>query len=389
MSLITSGTDLNNLIKILNITEEGRGGGALHRIVDIANALEQKVKFVVVGPKEADNLQTALKEKGVEYLGIAIRPLSRHWLYFLRYLFFFIPEIISLYRIINRESPDIVYCNGSWQIKGIIASKFAGKLSIWHMNDVYQPSTVRWFFKIFSRWCDHFLFASHATKDYYFGLIHKIDQKRWFVIPAPVDTHLFSYKASRTYALDVYIGKKVITTGYINSNKDLSLFINVARKCQSLRQGEDLHFFILGPVLDSQKSYKASLDKMIQRYQVKNVHFIGYQADVASYLRASDLYLCTSQRESSPIAVWEALACGLPVISTDVGDVKKIFDTYECGVVVPIGNVDIMASEIIKFLDKPLDECLKENARTASEDLFSIDKVSRAHFDFYQATLER
>ena len=53
---------------------------------------------------------------------------------------------------------------------------------------------------------------------------------------------------------------------------------------------------------------------------MNNIKFVGYQKNIDKFLSTLDLYCCFSKTESSPLAVIEALHKGLPIISTDVGD---------------------------------------------------------------------
>lgn len=54
------------------------------------------------------------------------------------------------------------------------------------------------------------------------------------------------------------------------------------------------------------------------------VYFTGFRDDVPNLLAASDLYVCSSTVEGTPLAVMEAVMVGLPVVSTDVGDLPEI-----------------------------------------------------------------
>jgi len=74
--------------------------------------------------------------------------------------------------------------------------------------------------------------------------------------------------------------------------------------------------------------------------------------EVPMYMNASEMVLMTSAFEASPVTVRESLACNVPVISTDVGDVRQVIDSIEgCHVVEPV--VTDIACAIERALNAP------------------------------------
>lgn len=71
------------------------------------------------------------------------------------------------------------------------------------------------------------------------------------------------------------------------------------------------------------------------------------------YYSAADVMILCSKSEGSPTSVKEALACDLPVVSTDVGDVREIMDGIEGCAICP-DNVESLAREIKRVLDRPI-----------------------------------
>jgi glycosyltransferase involved in cell wall biosynthesis len=65
------------------------------------------------------------------------------------------------------------------------------------------------------------------------------------------------------------------------------------------------------------------------------VRFLGVRADVADILRASDVFVLSSRWEGNPLSVMEAMAAGLPVVSTGVGGVPELVREGETGLLVP------------------------------------------------------
>jgi glycosyltransferase involved in cell wall biosynthesis len=66
------------------------------------------------------------------------------------------------------------------------------------------------------------------------------------------------------------------------------------------------------------------------------VHFAGYVADPRDHYRAMGVYCLSSDTEQMPVALLEAMASGLAVVSTDVGDVRAILPDEQSPYVVPI-----------------------------------------------------
>jgi len=175
----------------------------------------------------------------------------------------------------------------------------------------------------------------------------------------------------------------VLTVGYINPNKGLETLIEAI----NIVNQSDLkvQFNIAGPVFKSQDGYMQKLQNLIDKYQIDNIEFLGMRKDVVDLLRSSDLYLCSSDFEASPIAVWEALATGRAVLSTDVGDVKRVFEENGCGIVVPIQDPATMALELIRLAkDVELREALSKKARPTAEKLFSLESTANGYKEFYK-----
>lgn len=91
-----------------------------------------------------------------------------------------------------------------------------------------------------------------------------------------------------------------------------------------------------------------------------SVKFEGNQSDVARYLNMSDVYCCTSKVEGLPIAVLEAMACGLPVITTPAG-----------------GVVDIVKDGVNGFVVKASSELLADKMNLIATDLQLLRKMGK------------
>ncbi len=85
---------------------------------------------------------------------------------------------------------------------------------------------------------------------------------------------------------------------------------------------------------------------------VQDVILLGRRNDVSEWLQASDLYVSASSLEGLPVAVLEAMAAGLPVITTGVGDLPQVV-LPETGLLVHIHNPVQLAEAVCQLIDQP------------------------------------
>lgn len=110
-----------------------------------------------------------------------------------------------------------------------------------------------------------------------------------------------------------------------------------------------------------------------------NLTALGIRRDLPSLYAAADLLLSTSIfGEGFPNVVGEAMACGLPVVVTDIGDARRIVG--DTGAVVPALDVKTMASSIGLLLGEKADMRRERGiaARKWIEDRFSLDRMVSA-----------
>jgi glycosyltransferase involved in cell wall biosynthesis len=95
--------------------------------------------------------------------------------------------------------------------------------------------------------------------------------------------------------------------------------------------------------------------------------------------RALDLMLLTSWHEGTPLAILEAMACGVPVVATDVGGVAELIVSGTTGALVPPGDDAQMAGRACELLaSRAMLARMGERAREHVRARFSIDEQVRA-----------
>lgn len=118
------------------------------------------------------------------------------------------------------------------------------------------------------------------------------------------------------------------------------------------------------------------------------VKFLGKQEGLVEILNSADLFLIPSQSESFGLAALEAMACGIPVISSSVGGLPELIRHNETGFIAEIGDIDRMAKYSIDLLtnDKKY-KIFSENSRKRAVDNFDKSVVLPKYIDHYNKIL--
>jgi glycosyltransferase involved in cell wall biosynthesis len=119
-----------------------------------------------------------------------------------------------------------------------------------------------------------------------------------------------------------------------------------------------------------------------------NVLLLGLRTDVARLLSAADLFLLTSVSEGIPVTLIEAMAAGLPVISTSVGGVPEVVEDGTTGLLSPVGDPTCLAEQILRLAeDPPLRKCLGERGLARAGELFSETQMHKGYVQLYEEML--
>ena len=205
-----------------------------------------------------------------------------------------------------------------------------------------------------------------------------------------------SQLAMRLSAYNIFVSTKMLEmSGYKKNNacvQSCGLDLNIIKEIPREQAREKLGFdkkqkigLFSGSFDNAIKNYtlaKAAVDKLLD---VQLLELKGYsRTEVNLLMNACDFQITTSHRESGPLVVKEAMACGTPVVSVDVGDVKDIIgDTDGC--YIAERNPEDLAEKIrlaLAFKGKT-------NGRQRIIDLgLSNDLVAKRLIEIYQQVLK-
>ena len=121
-----------------------------------------------------------------------------------------------------------------------------------------------------------------------------------------------------------------------------------------------------------------------------DVRFIGKQEPVEEILSIADLFLMPSASETFGLAALEAMACGVPVVSTDIGGLPELNVDGVTGFLLPLGDVDGMTAAARRILtDADLHARMATAARARAVDEFGLDRIVPRYEAYYEAVIER
>ncbi len=132
------------------------------------------------------------------------------------------------------------------------------------------------------------------------------------------------------------------------------------------------------------------MEEMCREYGLcDNIRFLGKQNAVEELLAISDVFILPSADESFGLAALEAMACEVPVISTNIGGLPEVNIRNKTGLLSNVGDVESMANNTLELLlnDAKLSE-FKKNALEQAN-LFSINAIVPQYERFYEETIEK
>lgn len=150
--------------------------------------------------------------------------------------------------------------------------------------------------------------------------------------------------------------KVLITVGGLVERKGFHRVIECIP--QLLAEDIDLHYLIVGGA-SPEGNMREALEQQVRELDLETrVHFLGpVKPDELTFpLSAADIFVLSTRNEGWANVILEAMACGLPVVATDVGGNREIIRSQDLGVIVPFGDhgalVDALARAIAKTWDR-------------------------------------
>ena len=205
----------------------------------------------------------------------------------------------------------------------------------------------------------------------------RVDLNKIYLIRNGIDVESFlnvtpSLREDRDTTMIGWVGR-------LSHEKGPDIFIRAA--AQVLRECPDLVFILVGD-----GPLKADLEALANEIGISaNVRFMGRREDMAAVYASIDLLVCSSRQEGLPMAILEGMASGVPWIATAVGDVPTLIKDGHNGLLVPIGDIEGLASGVLRLATNPdIRKQFGLAARQTVKDDFSTQRMTREYIALYE-----
>lgn len=306
---------------IVHVISSLEVGGAQQILIEVCRALEgQGYHFVVISLTRETALADRLRKLGcrVYCLGMSARSVFSMW---------------RLCSIIRTERPTLVQ---TWlyhaDLLGGMAARFLGVPAVWsvhHASNHFEGDSVsiRMLTRVLallSRWIpEAIIYCSEDALQVHeaFGYT----AKKSLVIANGVDLQRFRPNSGLRDRMrnEVGAGKDTVLVGMLGRLarvKGHDIFFEMAKKVQ--RVDRNIEFVLAGTHLGGPNAGLArfvDVDSLGPAF-----HFLGERSDIEAVMNGLDIVVCPSRSESFGMVVVEALACGVPVIASDLPAMRRL-----------------------------------------------------------------
>jgi glycosyltransferase involved in cell wall biosynthesis len=357
-------------IKLVHVINTLDLGGAEMTLCQLTTQMDQTLyDIVVISMKGQDLLAASLRDRNIRVYSLQIRNiLHAPW------------KLWRLFRILRREKPDLLM---SWlhisDLTAFVVGGLAGiSTIIWNLrcSDMGPNYYGGWrghmikLLAFVSPRVDAIIVNSLAGQQKHIELGYH--PKKWIYIPNGVQTERFRPNPEACLLLrkSLNVGASTRIIGLVaryDPIKGHQMFLEAAKIIAAT--APDVHFVMVGLGVDKEN---AELNKLISNIGLSNrVHLLGRQQEIAAITVGFDIATCCSRGEGFPGVLVEAMACGVPCVSTNVGDAAYILGGHDY--LVEDRNVNMFAAKCLALLAIPDSEISELKAKVRERAVKEFD----------------
>ena len=273
-------------------------------------------------------------------------------------------RVPALRRLLRRERPDVFHAHMSspvaakYALAAAVLARVPAVLGTVQVGEFVPPDrSTYWQLRALAHGVDRYLAVSRDIAD---GLVERLDwpREKIEVVYNAVDVERFDVPPPPGLREELGgEGPLVLTPARLNEQKGHSVLLEAIAQVPGAR-------FVLagdGPEREVLESLTARLGI------ADRVLFLGRRSDIPQLLAACDVFALPSLYEGSSLAVLEAMAAGIPIVSSAIGGTDELLDDGRSGLLVPPGDPAALAAALNRVIGDP--ELRRDLATAARERL--------------------
>lgn len=341
---------MTNKVRIAIVLPYFGPGGAEKMVSQLACSLDpeqfETEVFCVYGQSQGNHLEQALHEKKIRIHYIGKKKGAS------------LSAVIRLFCALDSFAPDVVHTHQYACVYAALWPVLRRKPFLHTFHTLPEVENRRASRRILTK---HLITGKRMipvaiskgnqqmVADYY-----RIPRENVPVVSNPVDLNRFAAPGRKSDGLFCFI-----TAGRFSPVKNQQMIYRAL--AEFLKKGYKARLVMLGKGEEEE-----NLKALARELEISDrVEYTGYVTNVEAYLAKAHVFLLSSRYEAQPLSVLEAMAAGLPVISTDVGGIRDI--VTDNGILVPSDDAEAMARAMERLYTEPalyrkMAYCAVENA---------------------------
>jgi glycosyltransferase involved in cell wall biosynthesis len=371
-------------------------GGGHNQMIRLKDPLAaEDWEMLALVPEEPGSARGRLEDAGVEVIALPLHRLraTPHPGVQARFAASLPAEVRAIRRLLRDRSVDLVQVHGPTNPHAAIAAHREGVAVVWQLYDTRTPMVLRRAtMPVVTRLADVVMTTGMEVARVHPGALTLGERLVSFV--PPVDAREFRPDPVRRESAraKLRLARKVLaigTVGNLNPSKGLEHLIQATARVRDANPDTTLR--ILGARSPAHGGYAAALQAQARDHGLDGdgaeALFVDPGANVSALLPALDVFVLTSvpRSEGIPTVILEAMACGLPVVTTDVGAVREVVEDGATGLVVEPERPDAIAGAVLALIRDPdLRASFGAEGRTRVEQGYGIERCAEAHLRAYE-----
>lgn len=322
-------------MRIVQLIDSLDAGGAERMAVNYANALSEKITFSgIVATRKEGLLLEKIKNK-LGYLFLNKRGSID------------IASIFKLRKYCVQYKIDLIHAHSSSFFLAVLVKLTLPKVKIiWHDhygNSEFLKNRKHFVLQFFSLFFYRILVVNQLLLDW--------NKEKMFCKKVVYLQNFPEVESLEgTTELKGIKGKRIVCLANLRSQKNIEMLIEVAKKVCGKKP--DITFHVVGKKFND--SYQEKILQQITNNKLKDTIFLyDSKNDIPNILSQSTFGVLTSSSEGLPVSILEYGLSKLPVVATNVGQIKEVILNEKTGFLIENNDVTSFSNKLIYLIDNP------------------------------------